>query len=262
MQTPPPLKLLGQHFLHERGVIQRIIEAIAPGPQDTIVEIGPGRGALTGPLLDSGAVLHAVEIDRRLAPRLRRRFGGRKHFFLHLEDARNFDFSGVAGDGEIRIVGNLPYNISAPLLFYFFRCGARVRDLHLMLQQEVARRLAAAPGGREYGRLTVMARFYCSSIRRLFSIHAGAFQPPPKVLSSVVEFIPRRPLPSHIQEEKLDRVLRLAFQQRRKTLRRSLEGAVEAGALAAAGIDAGLRAEQLGLEKFLRISALLHRETK
>lgn len=262
MQNPPPRKPLGQHFLHEQGIIRRIIDAIAPSAQDTIVEIGPGRGALTGPLLDSGAVLHAVEIDPQLVQLLRRGFAGRDSLHLHLQDALDFDFAEAAAEDGIRIVGNLPYNISAPLLFRFFHCGVRVRDMHLMLQQEVARRLSAEPGGREYGRITVMTRFHCASVRRLFTIHAGAFQPAPKVVSSMVELIPRWPPRPKMQEKQLDRVLRRAFQQRRKTLRRALEGTVRAEALETAGIDGGLRAEQLSLEHFLQVSALLHEKLK
>ena len=238
-----PRKRFGQHFLHDPGVLARIVEALAPAPGDFLVEIGPGEGALTRLLLERAGRLHAIEIDRDLAARLEESLG--EKLVVHEGDALEFDFSQFPSG--MRIVGNLPYNISTPLLFVLAAHARRVRDMHFMLQKEVVERMVAAPSSAEYGRLSVslQARF---RMARLFDVAPGAFRPPPKVKSSVVRL---RPLeePLDVDED----ILRRAFSARRKTLRNALPGID----FAALGIDAGLRPENLSPADYARITASL-----
>ncbi|HEX4928062.1 MAG TPA: 16S rRNA (adenine(1518)-N(6)/adenine(1519)-N(6))-dimethyltransferase RsmA [Burkholderiales bacterium] len=238
--SPPhfPRRRFGQHFLHDRGVLRRLVEAIDPQPQDFIVEIGPGEGALTRPLLERCGTLHVIELDRDLAARLQSMPG----VVVHQGDALRFDFA--AFPSGMRIVGNLPYNVSTPLLFHLARFAGQVRDMHFMLQAEVVERMVAAPSTPAYGRLSValQARF---RMQRLFGVGPGAFRPPPKVDSAVVRMLPRRdPL---VVDENL---LRRAFSARRKQLRNALPDVD----LAAAGVDPQLRAENLSPEDYARLS--------
>lgn len=238
-----PRKRFGQHFLHDPGVVRRIVEAIAPAADDVIVEIGPGQGVLTLPLAARIRQLAVIEIDRDLAAALP---GDRIQ--VHVGDALEFDF-GVFPQG-MRIVGNLPYNISTPLLFHLARYADRVRDLHFMLQLEVVERMVARPSTREYGRLSVMlqTRF---RMEKLFRVAAGAFRPPPKVQSALVRMRPlAKPLACDAQE--LAALVRTAFSSRRKTLRNALP--LAAGDFAALGIDPMLRPENLSPEDFVRIA--------
>jgi 16S rRNA (adenine1518-N6/adenine1519-N6)-dimethyltransferase len=233
-----PRKRFGQHFLHEAGIVRRIVEAIAPAKGELIVEIGPGEGVLTRPLREAAGPVHVVEIDRDLAARLREEPG----VVVHEGDALEFDFGQFPAG--LRLVGNLPYNISTPLLFHLARHAARVRDMHFMLQLEVVERMVAKPSTPEYGRLSValQARF---RMEKLFNVARGAFRPPPKVESAVVRLVPlAAPLPVD------DELLRRAFSARRKTLRNALPGVD----FAAAGIDPGLRAENLSAEDYARLS--------
>lgn len=236
-----PRKRFGQHFLHDPRVLARIVDAIAPAPGDFMVEIGPGEGALTRLLLGRVRELHVVELDRDLAARLRAESPGGLH--VHEADALDFDFASFP-EG-MRVVGNLPYNISTPLLFHLSQQAGRVRDLHFMLQKEVVARMVASPSTPAYGRLSVslQARF---RMARLFDVAPGAFRPPPKVNSSVVRM---RPLeqPLAIDED----VLRRAFSARRKTLRNALPE-VDFSSL---GLDSGLRPENLSPADYARISA-------
>jgi len=222
-------------------VLARIVEAIAPRPGECLVEIGPGEGALTRPLLERAGTLHAIEVDRDLAARLRDLPG----LTLHEADALEFDFARLPCG--MRLVGNLPYNISTPLLFHLAKYAERVRDMHFMLQLEVVERMVAAPSTGEYGRLSValQARF---AMQKLFTVSKGAFRPPPKVESAVVRLTP---LPAMLAID--DDVLRRAFSARRKQLRNALPGVD----LAAAGIDARLRPENLTPADYARISALI-----
>ncbi len=240
LRRPPhfPRKRFGQHFLHEAGVVRRIVEAIAPKPGDFIVEIGPGEGVLTRPLVAAAGAAHVVEIDRDLAAALRSMSG----VVVHEGDALAFDF-GQFPEG-MRIVGNLPYNISTPLLFHLARYAALARDLHFMLQLEVVERMVAAPSTPAYGRLSValQARF---AMEKLFNVSKGAFRPPPKVESAVVRMVPLR-APLRVDDE----LLRRAFSARRKTLRNALPGVD----CAAAGIDPGLRPENLSPADYARLS--------
>ena len=238
-----PRKRFGQHFLHDAGIVRRIVAAIAPAPGDFILEIGPGEGVLTRPLRQRAGRLEAIEIDRDLAARL-----AAEGIVVHARDALEFDY-GALPPGA-RIVGNLPYNISTPLLFRLAEHAARFHDLHFMLQREVVERMAAAPSTPAYGRLSVMmqARF---AVDRLFRVAPGAFRPPPKVESAVVRL---RPL-----DEALDRgvesfagLVRRAFSARRKTLRNAL--GLSAEALASLGYDPRLRPENLSAADYVRIA--------
>jgi 16S rRNA (adenine1518-N6/adenine1519-N6)-dimethyltransferase len=235
----PPRKRFGQHFLHEKRVVARIVEAINPAPDDFIVEIGPGEGVLTGPLLEKAGRLEVIELDRDLAAALAERF---PNLAVHCGDALEVDFAQFPAG--MRIVGNLPYNISTPLLFHLARAARSVRDMYFMLQLEVVDRMVAAPSTEAYGRLSVslQSKF---RMQKLFKVAAGAFRPPPKVESAVVRMEPLDwPLP--IDED----LLRRAFSARRKTLRNALPEVD----FEAAGIDSGLRPENLSPEDFARLS--------
>jgi len=236
-----PRKRFGQHFLHERRVLEKIVNALAPAQDDFIVEIGPGEGALTGPLLEKVSKLEAIEVDRDLASGLAAKFPPFR-LTVHCADALEFDFARFPPG--MRLVGNLPYNISTPLLFHLARFAQQVRDMHFMLQLEVVDRMVAAPSTPAYGRLSValQARF---AMKKLFKVATGAFRPPPKVESAVVRMEPLAwQLP--IDED----LLRRAFSARRKTLRNALPEID----FEAAGIDPKLRPENLSPEDYARLS--------
>ena len=243
-----PRKRFGQHFLHDPHVLARIVAAIAPTDREAIVEIGPGEGALTRRLLERVDRIEAIEIDRDLAARLAAEFPVER-LTVHCADALKFDFSFLPQG--MRLVGNLPYNISTPLLFRLAGFASRVRDMHFMLQLEVVDRMVALPSTPEYGRLSVMlqTRF---RMEKLFRVAAGAFRPPPKVESAVVRLVPlageERP---KIDEAVFAQVVTRAFSARRKTLRNAL--ALEAGVYSALGIDPGLRPENLSPADYVRI---------
>jgi 16S rRNA (adenine1518-N6/adenine1519-N6)-dimethyltransferase len=238
-------KRFGQHFLHDAGVLRRIVEAIAPQRGDAVVEIGPGEGALTRPLLERLERLTAIEIDRDLAARLSREISGDR-LAIVVADVLDYDFS--AFPAGIRIVGNLPYNISTPLLFHLAAFADRVRDMHFMLQKEVVDRMVARPSTPDYGRLsvTLQVRF---AMRKLFNVAPGAFRPPPKVDSAVVRLVP---LPGVAIPEIFADVVRRAFSARRKTLRNAL--GLAPAEFAALGIDPALRPENLSPGDYLRIA--------
>jgi 16S rRNA (adenine1518-N6/adenine1519-N6)-dimethyltransferase len=252
-------KHLGQNFLHERGVIARIVQAIDPRPGDAIVEIGPGQGALTFPLLDRHGALTAIEFDRDLHAPLQA--AARAHGTLRLVegDVLDVDFAALArdlapADGRIRLVGNLPYNLSSPILFHALDQAAAIRDMHFMLQKEVVERMAAPPGSKVYGRLSVMLQAYCM-VTPLFTVPPGAFRPAPKVDSAVVRLVPRAAGTIGIGDRaRFAAVVRAAFGQRRKTLRNALAGTLDADAIIAAGLDPGARAEQLAVADFVRLA--------
>lgn len=252
-----PRRRFGQNFLRDETVLRALAAAIAPRPADRFVEIGPGLGALTQHLVGRCATLDLVEIDRDLASDLTRRFGGQPDVVVHQADALKFDFRSLpAGDGKLRIVGNLPYNISTPLLFHLFEQADVVADMHFMLQREVVARLTAGVGSADYGRLSVMARYYCEA-EALFEVAPESFFPPPKVMSAVVRLVPHPRPPVDVPLAALQQVVLAAFGQRRKTLRNSLQRWVSQEAFAALGIDAGLRAQDLRLEDFARIAGAL-----
>jgi len=247
-------KRFGQNFLVDDSVVDRILDAVRPAPGQRIVEIGPGQAALTGPLAESGARLELVEIDRDLAAGLRLRFAGRPDVTVHEADALEFDFAALAGAGRIRLVGNLPYNISTPLIFHLLESSARVEDMHFMLQKEVVDRLAAEPGGRDWGRLSVMVRYHCE-VTPLFDVPPEAFRPQPRVTSAVVRLTPRAAPAVDVPDlARFERLVARAFSQRRKTLRNSLRGWLDESAIRAAGVDPGARPETLGLESFAALA--------
>ena len=252
-------KRFGQNFLVDAGVIRRIVDAIGPEPGQLILEIGPGEAALTQPLVDSGAELHLLEIDRDLTSRLRERFRENPNVRVHGEDALQADFSEITGNRQFRLVGNLPYNISTPLLFHVLGWSGLVADMHFMLQQEVVRRMAAAPGGKARGKLSVACQYRCA-VTPLFDIPPEAFRPAPRVQSTFVRLVPHARPPVAVDDTgDFDRLLSQAFSMRRKTLRNSLRGLLSAERIAAAGVDPGLRPEMLELEAWARLSNRLSR---
>lgn len=250
-------KRFGQHFLHERATVERIVAAVGPQPGDHVVEIGPGEGVLTRPLLAGAGRLDAIEIDRDLAAALRARNDWPGTLTLHEADVLAFDFAALARGGPLRLVGNLPYNISTPLLFHLLAQRDAIADMHFMLQREVVDRLAAAPGSKVYGRLSVMIQAYCA-VTSLFRIAPGAFRPPPAVDSAIVRLVPRAPLvpPEHAQA--FAEIVRLAFGARRKTLRNTLRPRLSAAAIEAAEVDPGARPETLPVSAFAALAAATH----
>jgi 16S rRNA (adenine1518-N6/adenine1519-N6)-dimethyltransferase len=252
-----PRKRFGQNFLHDRQVIDRIVSCIAPRKDDVLVEIGPGQAALTGPLLESGAELHVIEIDRDLTATLRERFAGYRNITIHGIDVLKVNFPDITGGRPFRLVGNLPYNISTPLIFHVLRWPGLIIDMHFMLQKEVVDRMAAVPGGKTYGRLSVMTQFHCD-VEPLFDVSPGSFTPAPDVYSSIVRLRPRNRQGENLgPPESLERVVAAAFSQRRKTLRNSLSKLLSAEQISAAGIDPGQRAEQLNLSQFGALAKML-----
>jgi 16S rRNA (adenine1518-N6/adenine1519-N6)-dimethyltransferase len=254
-----PRKRFGQHFLTDQAVIADIVAAIRPQCDDAMVEIGPGLGALTTPLAAVLRRLHVIEIDRDIVARLRHAYAPER-VSVHAGDVLEFDFSVLPC--ELRVVGNLPYNISTPLLFHLARYAGRIRDMHFMLQKEVVERMVASPGGGDYGRLSVMLQ-YRFDMERLLDVAPDAFSPPPQVESAVVRLWPRPQAQlTAASESGLAQVVRRAFSQRRKTLRNSLAGLLEAGDYAALGIAPGLRAENLTVADFVAISNYLANKEK
>jgi len=248
-----PRKRFGQHFLHEAGVIDRILQSIRPRPEEHFIEIGPGEGVLTLPLLEACGRLDAVELDRDLAAQLTRELGGAEDLHIHNLDALRFDPCSVT-QARVRVVGNLPYNISTPLLFHLFDHLDCITDMTFMLQKEVVDRMAAAPGGKTYGRLSVMVQYHCQ-VEPLFVIRPGAFNPPPKVDSALVRLTPYRPPPvTAADPERFTRLVQHAFSQRRKILRNSLAGLADGPAFAAAGIDPVRRAETLSVAEYVGLA--------
>ena len=246
-------KRFGQHFLHEPTVIARIVRAIAPKPGDALVEIGPGLGALTAPLLAAAGALTVIELDRDVIPHLRAACGDNPALTVVQADALRVDYTALAGGRRLRLAGNLPYNISTPLLFHLLEHAGAVADMHFMLQKEVVRRICAQPDTPDYGRLTATLAARAESVE-LFTVGPGAFTPPPQVDSAVVRLTPR-PAPFPIADlARYDRIVTLAFNQRRKTLSNALRGEVSAGAFAAAGIDPKARGETLSPEQFARLA--------
>lgn len=241
----------GQNFLVDSSYITRIVQAIAPLPDDRMVEIGPGLGALTAPLVERLHALHAIEIDRDLAAQLVEQYPADR-LIVYQADALVFDFRAL-GAG-LRVVGNLPYNISSPLLFRMTELIASIRDCHFMLQKEVVDRMVAVPGSKTYGRLSVMLQ-YRFHAEKLFNVPAGAFRPAPQVDSALVRLMPHAVPPAVAQDERLlGEVVARAFGQRRKTLRNALADFATAQEISALGIDPGLRPERLSLGEFVRLA--------
>ncbi|MGK7294828.1 MAG: 16S rRNA (adenine(1518)-N(6)/adenine(1519)-N(6))-dimethyltransferase RsmA [Candidatus Wenzhouxiangella sp. M2_3B_020] len=255
-------KRFGQNFLHDDRVIERIVAAVAPKRDDRVVEIGPGLGALTGPMLERVDRLDVVELDRDLAGSLHERLDRPENLVIHETDALDFDFRALAGPYGLRVIGNLPYNISTPLMFHLLDQADAVVDMHFMLQKEVVDRLTAAPGGKDWGRLGVMTAARADA-ECLFTVPPGAFRPAPRIDSAVVRLVPRRLDDSErARLPHLERVVRQAFSQRRKTLRNALRGLLEPEQLETAGIHPTRRAETVSLDEFARLAdAVASRES-
>ncbi|EAQ98022.1 16S rRNA (adenine(1518)-N(6)/adenine(1519)-N(6))-dimethyltransferase RsmA [Congregibacter litoralis] len=253
-----PRKRFGQNFLRDPGVIDRLERAIAPAASQHLVEIGPGLGALTDALLQSGCQLDAIELDRDLVTPLLAAFSIHPNFTLHSADALKFDFSSVVrGEEQLRVVGNLPYNISTPLIFRLLEQAPIIKDMHFMLQLEVVQRLTATPGNKHWGRLGIMAQYLCRT-ELLFEVPPEAFDPPPKVQSAIIRLTPHQsPLYPDCDSKILEKVVKAAFAQRRKTLRNNLKGLLTDEAIEATGIDPGCRAETLALARFVALAEQL-----
>lgn len=251
-------KRFGQNFLHDHGIIRRIIACIAPKKGQRIVEIGPGKGALTEGIISVTESMDVVELDRDLIPILKVNLFRYPELRVHEADAMKFDFSSLAQTGSIRVVGNLPYNISTPLIFHLLSQAEIIDDMHFMLQKEVVDRLAARPGDNLYGRLSVMAQYYCQ-VDSLFIVGPESFDPAPKVDSAIVRMTPHKTKP-HIAENlaTLEKVVRIGFQQRRKTLRNNYKGVLDNADFETLEIDAGLRPERLDVHDFVRIANFVH----
>ena len=252
-----PRKRFGQHFLIDSDVIGAIVRSISPTADDVVIEIGPGQGAITGLLAVSAGTLHAVEIDRDLVARMRHVYDSAPTVTIHEADALNFDFGALGSD--LRIVGNLPYNISTPLLFHLLKYRDQIRDMHFMLQKEVVDRMAAPPGSKAYGRLSIMLG--CQfQIDALFDVDRLSFEPPPEVTSAVVRLTP---LPCGTYDiddtAHLSRLVATAFSQRRKTIRNSLKKEAAEEDLLAVDIDPGTRPETVPIAAYVKLSNLLLR---
>ena len=247
-------KRFGQNFLHDQAIIHRIVRAIRPQAGETLLEIGPGQGALTGELLATGCELFALELDRDLVEILRHTFSAEPRFHLRQGDALKFALAEVAKDARLRVVGNLPYNISTPLIFHLLAQREHIVDMHFMLQKEVVDRLAAAPGNKDYGRLGIMTQYHCR-VEPLLDVPPHAFSPQPKVQSAVVRLTPHATPPFAAKSvENLQQIVRAAFNQRRKTLRNALQTLLSAEQISACGIDPGARPETLALPQFVALA--------
>lgn len=260
MNQPPQhraRKRFGQNFLHDAGVIDRIAQAVHPTAEQHLVEIGPGQGALTEALVSTGCKLDVIELDRDLVPGLLAAFSLKPGFTLHSADALKFDFGSLLptpAQNRLRVVGNLPYNISTPLIFKLLSNAGIIEDMHFMLQREVVERLAATPGNKSWGRLSVMAQYKCQ-VEHLFDVSPESFRPAPKVQSAIVRLTPWKESPwPACDEHQLRALVQSAFAQRRKTLRNNLKGLIDSTALEALDIDPGARAETLELTQFITIS--------
>jgi len=254
----PARKRFGQHFLHDPWIVRRIIAAFAPRPEDAVVEIGPGQGALTRELLPLVTRLHVIELDRDLVGRLRTDYAPESKLIIHGADALKFDFSQLASPGaKLRIIGNLPYNISTPLLFHLLEQASIIQDMLFMLQKEVVDRLSAGPGEKDYARLSVMIQSHCE-VEKLFTVGPGAFRPAPKVDSAIVHLHPYPTPPVSIADRQVFAdIVRTAFVHRRKTLHNNLKDLLPDELISAAGIDPARRAETLSLAEFAALGNTL-----
>jgi 16S rRNA (adenine1518-N6/adenine1519-N6)-dimethyltransferase len=247
-----PKKRFGQHFLQDENVLDQIVATVNPKPDDHLVEIGPGEGVLTKRLLPEVNGMVAIELDRDLIPRLRQNCLGLGELRIYQKDVLKFDFTELSP--PLRLVGNLPYNISTPILFHVINNISIIKDMHFMLQQEVAERIVTDPGSKTYGRLSVMVQYYCE-VELLFHVGARAFFPPPKVESAFIRLVPRTTIKLQAKDEKnFSRVVQAAFSMRRKTIRNSLRKMISEEQLRAIGIDPQVRPEDLAVEEFVSIA--------
>jgi len=257
-------KQFGQNFLNNPRIIQLIVASIRPKADDHLVEIGPGEAALSAPLLDVVKKMDIIEIDNDLIQPLTTRFGQNPAFNLHHTDALSFDYASLLDfEGEmLRIVGNLPYNISSPLMFHLLTYAAHISDMHFMLQKEVVDRICAEPGSRTFGRLSVMIQYACKT-ENLFVVGPENFNPPPKVDSAIVRLVPYQSKPFIATDERLfAKLVKQAFSQKRKTLRNTLKGLLDAEHIEQCGIDPSARAESLSVEHFVNLANLYHQLTQ
>jgi 16S rRNA (adenine1518-N6/adenine1519-N6)-dimethyltransferase len=256
-----PRKRFGQNFLHDHRIIYEIISSLQASPGEHWVEIGPGQGALTEPLLKEGLRLDVVELDRDLVALLKEKFKRHDNLRIHSADALKFDFASLVDDSrKLRVIGNLPYNISTPLMFHLLDNASCIQDMHFMLQKEVVDRICAAPGSKKYGRLSVMMQYYCAT-ELLFDVPPESFDPAPQVMSAIVRLIPHQQPPVEVHDvAKLSKVVTQAFSQRRKTLRNSLKTLIAEEAIEALDIDPTLRAEMISLSDFAKLSNLLQND--
>ena len=247
-------KRFGQHFLHDQNIIDLILRAINPLPGDHLVEIGPGQGALTYPLLQRCKDLIAIELDRDLVPVLQRESKRYGNLEVINADILEFNLASLGKDKKFRLLGNLPYNISTPLMFHVLESMSQIEDMHFMVQKEVGLRIVAGPGNNNYGRLSVMLQYRCEC-QYLFDVGPGSFSPPPKVDSAVVRMTPLTEPAHDIGDEKIfSAIVQAAFGQRRKTISNSLRSQVSRESISACGIDPSLRAENLTIGDFARLS--------
>ncbi len=262
MKDHAPRKRFGQHFLTDTSLVERMVRAIAPTDDQIVVEIGPGQGALTLPLLDSIAHLQVVELDRDLISRLQHTIAASR-ITIHAADALRFDFRQLARDGKkLRIVGNLPYNISTPLIFHLIDQIDCIQDMHFMLQKEVVDRLTAVPSTPDWGRLSVMVQYFCQN-DYLFFVPPEAFSPPPRVDSAVVRLTPYDQPPHPVDDLKVFRQLvNQAFSQRRKVISNALKSWLSADQIRAAGVDAGARPDAVSLPGFVALANAAAAQTK
>lgn len=252
-------KRFGQHFLHDPHIIQKIISAITPQKKDVIVEIGPGLGALSFPLLKYVSELDVIEIDRDIVQRLQAK--NKQQLRIHNVDVLQFNFSTLQKstntNNKLRIIGNLPYNISTPVIFHLLNYREHIKDMHFMLQKEVVDRLTASLGNKNYGRLSIMVQYFCKT-KYLFHVSPNAFSPPPKVDSAVLRITPWDNLPFKAKNpEFLSKLVKEAFSKRRKTLRNALKNLLSSEQIKTTGIDPNLRPEQIDIEGFVNLSNLL-----
>ncbi len=253
MAYPVTRKRFGQHFLHDQKIIEKIIDAIAPDPAETLVEIGPGQGAITLPLLERVSELHVIEIDRDLAANLKERSHGNSSLHIHCSDILKFKLESIF-DNPVKVVGNLPYNISTPIIFHLLGQQDLINTMTFMLQEEVVDRIITGPGTKTYGRLSVMVQS-CCHVEKLFRVYPAAFSPPPKVNSAIIRLVPDKDLSRQINNPMLFATLvREAFSHRRKTIRNSLKSFVHETELVNAKIDPGTRPEQLKVDDFIRLA--------
>jgi 16S rRNA (adenine1518-N6/adenine1519-N6)-dimethyltransferase len=250
-----PRKRFGQHFLRDPRVIERIVVVIRPEPGQRLVEIGPGLGAITAPLLERAGALDVIELDRDVIPLLEQRCKDLGALKVHALDVLRFNFHDLAAPpAKLRVVGNLPYNISTPLLFHLLDYLDVIADMHFMVQKEVAERICAKPGDDDYSRLSVMVQYRCTA-ERLFNVGPSAFSPPPKVESAVIRLTPLTPVPWEPHDNDLfKRTVAASFSHRRKMLRSALKGIFSADQIAAAGIDPEERAENLSVRDFVALA--------
>jgi 16S rRNA (adenine1518-N6/adenine1519-N6)-dimethyltransferase len=253
MSLPAAKKRFGQNFLHDPQVIARLLRLIDPRPGETLVEIGPGLGALTAPLLSRCGRLDVIEIDEDVIPTLEAACAGRGELRILRGDALQVDYRRFRGAGPLRLVGNLPYNISSPLLFHLLEQSDALHDMHFMLQKEVVDRICASAGDEAYGRLSVSIAARAEAVN-LFTVGPGAFRPAPKVDSAVVRLRPRPPPVAIADLKRFDRIVKAAFAQRRKQLGNTLKGLLDTADIQACGVDPRQRAEQLDLGAFARLA--------